>query len=289
MRETPLLIVSSVLVALTFGCARKAESTSERASAKSAVVPRAPEIRAPRNAPSSSAVAPPWPLKLPPKVQTDWCTKDTLPLDEETCFVLPEQPTRELIIYLHGVVPPTPESSQKSNLQRVLANACRRAGVAALLPRGLQGYSKSHRGFWTWPNAPSAYRDQVPALRARFLKNKAQLESISGVKFEKVYVAGSSAGAYFSASLALRGDFEADGFAVLSGGGGHSTPELPRLKPKPVYIGYGTEDRRRTVEEVLALAPVFKNAGWPVKLAGHSLGHGSHEIYLDEAFAFFRR
>ena len=51
-------------------------------------------------------------------------------------------------------------------------------------------------------------------------------------------------------------------------------------------MGFGTGD---TVgEKARALAEVLRAAGWPVRIAAHPVGHGAREIYLDEAFAFWR-
>jgi hypothetical protein len=38
-----------------------------------------------------------------------------------------------------------------------------------------------------------------------------------------------------------------------------------------------------------ALAARLERAGFPVKVAEHPLPHGTAEVYLDEAFAHFRR
>jgi predicted esterase len=200
--------------------------------------------------------------------------------------VLPEKPTRTLLFYMHGIVPPTPDSPQKTNFQQVLANATRRAGIAALIPRGVQGFSsKRHPEWWTWPNAPSSYREQLPALLERFRRNQNMLEELAGVSFTRVYLAGSSAGAYFVCALALQGDFEAAGFGAMSGGAWRSNPK-PGLLPKPFYIGYGTYDR--VGESARALGDLLERAGWPVRVAPHPLGHGAREVYLDEALAFWQ-
>jgi predicted esterase len=190
-------------------------------------------------------------------------------------------------VYFHGIVPPTVESPQKTNYQTVVANAARRAGVAALLPRGRQELaSTGQERWWGWPTTEASYREHAAALVDSISLKRKKLEDMAGVSFSRTYVAGSSSGAYFVASLALHGGIEADGFAVLSGGGGRETLELARLLPKPFYIGYGAYDSVK--QSARALGKLLHRAGWPVRVAEHPVGHGAREIYLDEAFGFFR-
>src|SRR5687767_5816553 len=99
--------------------------------------PEAAPGPAPPAAPDASA-AKPWPPPAP-GVRTDWCIEGVAALDEATCYVLPDAPPDTLLIYLHGIVPPAGPSPQKTNLETVVSNAARRAGVAALVPRGERG------------------------------------------------------------------------------------------------------------------------------------------------------
>jgi predicted esterase len=221
-----------------------------------------------------------------PRVTTEWCIEGVAALDEETCYVLPEARTDSLLLYLHGIVPPEKTSVQKTNLETVVANASRRAGVSALIPRGKQGLApKGHEKWWGWPTATPTYRRHGPELIAKLLEKRKLFEQRTGTRFSRVYVAGSSSGAYFAAALALHGGIEADGFAILSGGAWRDTPELAKLAPKPVYIGFGKHDS--VGAGARGLADLFRRAGWPVKVAEHPVPHGAREIYLDEAFAFF--
>jgi predicted esterase len=208
-------------------------------------------------------------------------------LDEETCYVLPEKPTRTLLVYLHGIVPPTKDSIQKTNFETVVANASRRAGAAALIPRGDQGLApKQNPGWWGWPTTGPSYERLAPKLLDRIRAKRAKLEDVAGVAFDRVYVAGSSSGAYFAAAIALSGGLPADGYGAMSGGAGWRTPELEKLPPKPFYVGFGKHDT--VAGGARALADLLKRAGWPVRVAEHPVGHGAKEIYLDEAFEFWR-
>ena len=100
-------------------------------------------------------------------------------------------------------------------------------------------------------------------------------------------LAGSSSGAYFVASVLLHGDMpEVAGYAVLSGGSGYTTPALATLPPSPVYVGFGQHDT--VARPARALGAELAALGWPVRVAAHPTGHGAREIYLDEAFDFWR-
>lgn len=201
--------------------------------------------------------------------------------------MLPKSPTHTLLIYLPGVVPPGKDSPQKTNVERVVRSAADRAGVAALLPRGKQGLApKGLKDWWGWPTTEREYRKLSAPLVTKIHEKKRELEQATGTAFSRVYLAGSSSGAYFIALLALHGGMRADGFGILSGGAGRATPELPRLTPRPVYIGFGSEDSVGAAAR--RLGRVFLKAGWPVRIAVHHVGHGAKQVYLDEAFAFWK-
>jgi predicted esterase len=207
-------------------------------------------------------------------------------LDEETCYVLPASPTRELLLYLHGIVPPEKTSRQKTNFEMVVQNASRRAGVAALMPRGELGLApKGHENWWGWPTTSAAHAKWSPKLLGKLADKRRKLEALVGQPFTRLYVAGSSSGAYYAIELALSGQLAADGFAALSGASG-SNRDVSGITPRPFYIGYGSADTVGGAAQ--ALGRTLRSAGWPVELKEHRLPHGTAEIYLDEAFAFWR-
>jgi predicted esterase len=175
----------------------------------------------------------------------------------------------------------------------VVAAACRRAGVAALVPRGmtrdaLAAPGRDDKGmghYFSWPTGDEAYRRHALALVARIAARRRDLEALAGAPFERVYLGGSSAGAYFVAHLALRGDFPADGYLIASGGSARPSPRLASLPRRPLYVGFGDGDVVGPRAE--ELAKEARSAGWDVRVSVHHTGHGSREVYLDEAFAFF--
>ncbi len=229
---------------------------------------------------------PPWPPALPPRASTDWCIESVFALDKEACVVLPERRSERLLIYLHGIVPPTKESVQKTNFEKVVASASRRANVVALIPRGEQGFApKGYAGWWSWPTSSFSFRSKGAPFVAKLKAKRKKLEELVGYAFKSVYVAGSSAGAYFVVALALHGAFEADGFGAMSGGTGYETAGMKELSPKPFYIGFGKHDS--VAGSARALGRRMDKLGWPVMVRAHATGHGAREIYLDEAFPFW--
>lgn len=227
-----------------------------------------------------------WP-PAPPNAVSDFCIEGVTALDSETCYVLPSAPTDELVIYFHGIVPPEQSSKQKTNFETAVKNASQRAGVAALMPRGEQGLApKGQEKWWGWPTSAAQRQKWTPRLLEKVARKRQALEQLVGKPFTRVYVAGSSSGAYFTIALALHGDLRADGFGAISGASA-SAADLRSITATPFYIGYGTRD---TVGEAArSLGRKLQQAGWPVLVAAHPLPHGTAEIYLDEAFAFWRR
>lgn len=285
------------LVLATAGCrseARIVEPLEPRAQLTKPPT-SAPALPATPSAPSDAVPAPalapePTARRWPPAATgatSDFCIDGVEALDEGSCYVLPEAPATELLIYLHGIVPPAKVSRQKTNYQTVVRQASRRAGIAALLPRGRQGLApKGHNGWWSWPTSGESYRDLGRELIAELATKRQKLEALTGTPFTRVYVGGSSAGAYFVVALALSGDLRADGFAAIAGGAIRPGRDLSHLARAPFYVGYGIHDT--VAESSRFLAQQLRRAGWPVLLVAHPLPHGSAEVYLDEAVAFFR-
>ncbi|HEY8072757.1 MAG TPA: hypothetical protein VIF62_01575 [Labilithrix sp.] len=217
-------------------------------------------------------------------VDTDWCIDGLTALDVETCYVLPAPKPRRLLLYLHGITPPLPESPQKRAVQSAVLAAATRAGAAALVPRGVRGVGPGDaHDWWAWPTDPGSFEKLAPSLLARFADARAKLESIAGAPFERVYVAGSSNGAYFITMLAARADARFDGFGAISGG---AAPRALAPPARPFYVGYGTYDPE-TKTNARGLVRALEDAKWPVRAAEHPFGHGARDVYLDEAFAFW--
>ncbi|MCC6216179.1 MAG: hypothetical protein IT376_15045 [Polyangiaceae bacterium] len=236
-------------------------------------------------APDGGQPAPRWVGALP-AAESEWCRPHLRALDDETCVVVPDAESTELLVHLHGIVPPAGASAVQANLQRVVSSAALRAGVTAVLPRGVQGLApRGHDGWWGWPTSARAYDRHGAALVERLVEVRARLERLRGSPFRRAYVVGSSSGAYFVALLAWRGALAADGWGALSGGGVVSGAAASGARA-PFYLGYG--DRDSVGASVRALGAALGREGFPIELAAHPTGHGVREAYLDEALRFFR-
>ncbi len=226
---------------------------------------------------------------------SDWCIEGLTALAEDACYVLPTEHPRRLLVYLPGITPPKPDSPQKHHVQEAVLQASRRAGVAAIVPRGRRGLGPAYaRDWWAWPSTAGDVSSFGAAMVARWIEQKKALEAIIGAPFESTYLAGSSSGAYFLSALAVRGavptaDFPVDGFGAMSGGAPYVSDAraLATLPPRPFYVGYGTYDAG-TKPGVLGLVRLLQAARWPVRVAEHPFEHGANEVYLDEALAFWR-
>jgi hypothetical protein len=146
-----------VSLTLVFGCSecsqRRSSASQEPKSVQQAGEhgPPAPSVSA--TSPLARSVAPEaateaWPPP-PPAVETSFCIEGIDALDESTCYILPDEPSDELLIYLHGTLPPTKVSPQKTSFQSVVKAASRRAGVQRFC-RGdeLDWHRRASAGGW---------------------------------------------------------------------------------------------------------------------------------------------
>lgn len=240
------------------------------------------------------ALAAPRVLALPPR-EAEWCIEGLAALDDETCVAIPNRPARELLVYFHGITPPLKESAQKTTVQTTVKNASVRAGVVGVVPRGRRGIGPTDaKDWWAWPTSSDAHVKHAREIVESLKQTRARLEILAGAPFERTYLAGSSNGAYFLTALALHGDLErlgfmVDGVGAMSGGGTGGIPPaaLADKKPIPMYVGFGVHDEE-TKKNASGLVTLLTTARWPHQRAEHAVGHGAREIYLDEAFAFFR-
>ncbi|HKQ71296.1 MAG TPA: hypothetical protein VJT73_18260 [Polyangiaceae bacterium] len=277
----------ALLIAL--GCAHRAVSDGTGLVAQPSASPSGAERAAVAESRTTETpvTAAPWPLEKAPTARTAWCTESVSALDEETCYVVPPSPTRTLLVYFHGIVPPEQDSEENGTLQRIIAKSAQKAGIVALVPRGKQGLApRGRERWWGWPTNQASYSAHGAAIVAAVLEKRKQLERLLGVSFVRTYVAGSSSGAYFVTRLALQGGLDADGFGAMSGGSVPDAIDLDRIVKRPFYIGYGQFDPARSTAHTLA--GLLRGAGWSVREARHPFGHGARAVYIEEALAFFR-
>lgn len=275
----------AVLPALVFAACHRGPPAPAPAASADAGVPDAAED-----------VAKPAAQRSLPDVTSEWCLEGWRGLDQATCYVLPEPEDAgatgpssdpdELLIYLAGIVPPGGPSAPKEHVQRVVGNVARRHHVAALLPRGRIGIGpKDAKDWWAWPTSGTDYVKYATALVEEWKAERKALEDALGHPFKRVYLAGSSSGAYFLTLLAFAGDVAFDGYIAASGGSPGPGPS-PKAMKRPFYVGWGEGDPTNGGPK--ALAELLRARAWPVRQAQHPTGHGAREVYLDEALTFFR-
>ena len=221
-----------------------------------------------------------------PEVVTPWCPSPWRGLDENTCWLLPEAAPSSLVIYLSGIVPPGPPGALQANMQQVVARAALRAGAAVLMPRGRAGLGPAAtRSWWSWPTSKADVDRFAPAMVAGWFAARTRLEAALGAPFPHTYLAGSSSGAYFLTSLAVRGAIEVDGLAATAGGGAGTGALSAAPRMPPFYVGFGSGDP--AASQLRGFGKALRGAGWPSLVREHPGGHGAREVYLDEAFAFW--
>lgn len=219
-------------------------------------------------------------------VATPWCPAPWQGLDENTCWLLPQGPPSSLLIYLSGIVPPGPPGALQANMQQVVARAALRAQAAVIMPRGRVGLGPAAtRSWWGWPTSKADVDRFAPEMVRGWLAARDRLAAHVGAAFPQTFLAGSSSGAYFLSSLAVRGALEVDGFAATAGGGASPSALASATRKPPFYLGFGSGDP--AASRLRDFGKALLRAGWPSLAREHPGGHGAREVYLDEAFAFW--
>ena len=231
-------------------------------------------------APDGSAPAPSGP----------WCAEEFETLPGEICLYTPPvaKPITTLVIFLHGVV--KAGSDWQYNQQRAAARVAMQNGFVVLMPRGRMGAgSQKFFDHWNWPTSVAGQKLHEREVLEEWRRARTIVEARRERPFERLYVIGFSAGAYYAASLALGNRFAANGFAAFAGGGASrdSARRLARVRPRiPIYVGWGLKDKARRDPE--KLAKVLKAAGWPHKAsARRGVGHAMTDSMVADAMSFF--
>ncbi len=264
-----------------------------RALAVTAAIFGAPAASA-QTAPAGLANAPvPAPEPTAPEAPpVRWCAEEFETLPGDVCYFEPSggEPVTKLAIFLHGLV--KVGSDWQYNQQRSAARVAKQNGFAVLMPRGRVGAgSQKFADQWNWPTSLAGQQRYEREVLDEWRAARATVEARRGVPFERLYVLGFSAGAYYAASLATGNRFHADGFGVFAGGGAgkDAARHLSKVRPRaPIYVGWGMKDSARHDPEQLARA--LKAAGWPHRAAGRrGVGHAMTDSQVREAISFFER
>ena len=229
-----------------------------------------------------------------PAATDRWCAPELDALPKDVCYALPAgdavAPT-ELVVFLHGVIEPS--GTWQWAQQRAAARAAATHGVAALMPKGRRGLRSDHMKDWyTWPTGVTARRRAESEVLDEWWAAKRALEQKLGRPFDRVYVFGFSNGAYYVASLALRGRLDIDGYASFGGGtaGQRIRPRAyAEVRRVPWYVGYGHRDTP-AVRGASRLRRAFAALRWPGKVVGRRrVGHVMTDAQVREALEFLRQ
>lgn len=187
---------------------------------------------------------------------------------EATCHYAPpgqEAMARStLVIFLHGVI--KPESGWQHAQQRAIARAARRYGFSVLMPRGRLGVGpKGMEDWWTWPTSVKQQQRVEQEILNEWGGARWLVEATTSARFHRVLLFGFSNGAYYASQLALRGAYEADGYALFAGGSGAKWLEVRASSVKhrpPIFVGFGSRDREAR-GDALGLNRLLARLGWP--------------------------
>ena len=230
------------------------------------------------------ALAPAVALPAPASARTPhvpaWCAAETEGLSENVCaFDASDDAHRTLVIFLHGLVPRY--APWQWTQQRAVVRLAKTHHFAVLFPQGLK-VGHGGAGGYAWPGV---FNDQGRDLVEGWAAARKALEARSGHAFDEVFVVGFSSGAYFAASVALKGRFAADGYAVLAGGG--PTPSSPDASRAPIFVGVSGRDRH-TAPAARELGHTLTVLGWPHKTDEERVGHMIADVHIAHALAYLR-
>lgn len=216
-----------------------------------------------------------------------WCVDGVEALTETVCHFVPQRPQGTLVIFLHGVIKEgtTWQYAQQLALKRFATQN----GFEVIMPRGRLGAGSARfADHWNWPTSVSGQKQYESAVIDEWMQAKDALEKKNGKAFERVYVFGFSAGAYYAASLMLRGRLKVQGFAVFAGGGApkHVERWAKGVQPKvPVYVGWGEKDRAK--KDPKGLAQALAKMKWKHRAKGRrGVGHSMTDAQVREAVKF---
>jgi predicted esterase len=226
----------------------------------------------------------------PSNADQPWCADGIEALTPTVCHYSPRAPDDApdtLVIFLHGVV--KYGTTWQWNGERAVVRGAKANGFEAIMPRGRLGAgSKKFADYWNWPSSVVGQKQYEDEVIAEWMSAKQALEARNGRPFAHVYVFGFSAGAYYAASLALRGRIDVDGYAVFAGGGAPAHVErwAKGVHPKPpIYVGYGFKDKAHKDPQKLGRA--LRAMRWPSRLVGKkNVGHSMPDAGVREAIRF---
>ncbi|MBW2458989.1 MAG: hypothetical protein JRI68_31105 [Deltaproteobacteria bacterium] len=228
------------------------------------------------------------PTPQPPQTAKPWCPAELEALPGDVCYApvapKPDGP-RSLVIFLHGLV--QQGAGWQHNQMSGMARGGQRLGFSVLAPRGQPGGSRKHGAdMVAWPTGRAAQQAHEDALIDQWTQARQLVEQRQGAPFDEVFVVGFSNGAYYGASLALRGRLAIDGYALFAGGAPRQ-PTASADRRRPIFVGVSGKDD--TAKRALELGRALKRLGWPHRQETRRVGHLIADRHLDHALAYLRQ
>jgi predicted esterase len=209
-----------------------------------------------------------------------WCAPELETLPGNVChYDANDEARRTLVVFLHGLVPRY--APWQWTQQRAVVRMAKTLHFAAIFPRA-PTVGPGGSGGYAWPSAASNQNEQIAE---GWVAAKKLLESRSGHAYDEVFVVGFSSGAYFAASLAMRGHALADGYVVLAGGAPREAAADGRRAP--IYVGVSGRDRH-TAPNARELGRSLTLLKWPHKTDDQRVGHMVASVHMTHALAYLR-
>ncbi|MBX3126518.1 MAG: hypothetical protein KF718_07360 [Polyangiaceae bacterium] len=215
-------------------------------------------------------------------------------LAPDMCHFSPQLPSGAspdtLVVFLHGVT--KVGTNWQHSGQRAIVRAARAHGFSVIMPRGPLGAgSERFADHYNWPTSVRGQTELEAGVLEKWSDARGALEERNGQPFRQQFVFGFSAGAYYGASLLLRGRVPVQGYAVFAGGGAPAGVErwARGTQPKvPIYVGYGRKDRAWRDPERLGHA--LARMRWPARVVMRPrVGHSMTDAQVREAIEFLRK
>jgi predicted esterase len=209
-----------------------------------------------------------------------WCAPEIETLPGNVChFDGNGEARRTLVVFLHGLVPRY--APWQWTQERAIVRMAKTLHFAAIFPQA-PTVGPGGSGGYAWPGVVTDRNEQIAE---GWTAAKNFLETRSGHTYDEVFVVGFSSGAYYAASLAMRGRFLADGYVVLAGGAPREAAAEGRRSP--IYVGVSGRDRH-TAPNARELGRSLTLLKWPHKTDEQRVGHMVANVHMTHALAYLR-
>jgi poly(3-hydroxybutyrate) depolymerase len=213
-----------------------------------------------------------------------WCPEGFEIGPAETCFSIPEHPTKDtaVVVYLHGLF-----EKKGSPAEWAAAKTAVARGFALVLPRGKRAlcpWRSDAKDQYCWPQDPED-TPTIKQLIAEWDRVLWQVDALLEGGTHKRYVLGNGDGGAFAAFIATHGLFPAQAYAVV-GSGGLGAPGKARAVP---MLLLGSQDDPEHGPKTKELHDALSRASWPHAFCPRSGPPGIGAEDVDAALRFFKR